>query len=147
MFKKLVCVVFCSLLAACSSKMNEDKSLDALFQNEFSEQSLADLENPNSESKSETTNTNKPVPVIKTIAEIKKLKKGSFVTVSGYLLRQINSDTYLLHDDTGEINVQIADNLWLLDPITDKQKILIAGQYEGLFNPEIKAIKLYLIEQ
>ncbi|KRC80537.1 Bacterial OB fold (BOF) protein [compost metagenome] len=77
-----------------------------------------------------------------TVAEIlAKPVDGQMVRVQGHLLSKIRSETYMFSDGTGEIVMEIDDDDFPKQPITEKDKIEVVGEVDtGLRRPpEIEA--------
>ncbi|KJY83853.1 hypothetical protein TW81_05865 [Vibrio galatheae] len=67
------------------------------------------------------------------------------VVVEGHLLRQIKSDTYIFSDGKGEIQVELDDDIRLAQPIDEKTKVRLYGEYEGGKTPEIEVDQLLIL--
>ncbi|MFD4836557.1 YgiW/YdeI family stress tolerance OB fold protein [Achromobacter sp. NPDC058515] len=77
-----------------------------------------------------------------TVAEIlAKPVDGQMVRVQGHLLSKIKSETYTFSDGTGEIVMEIDDDDFPKQPVTEKTKIEVLGEVDtGLRRPpEIEA--------
>lgn len=70
-----------------------------------------------------------------------------FVALKGHLLKQLSSDKYLFSDGTGEIRVEIDNDLFPSQPINDKTLIEIRGEVEKDFmeSPEIDVDRLIIL--
>jgi len=77
-----------------------------------------------------------------TVAEIlSKPVDGQMVRVQGQLLRKEKSETYIFSDGTGEIVMEIDDDDFPKQPVSEKTKIEVVGEVDtGLRRPpEIEA--------
>lgn len=77
-----------------------------------------------------------------TVAEIlAKPVDGQMVRVQGHLLSKIKSKTYTFSDGTGEIVMEIDDDDFPKQPVSEKTKIEVVGEVDtGLRRPpEIEA--------
>ena len=77
-----------------------------------------------------------------TVAEIlAKPVDGQMVRVQGHLLSTIKSETYMFSDGTGEIVMEIDDDDFPKQPVSEKTRIEVVGEVDtGLRRPpEIEA--------
>lgn len=77
-----------------------------------------------------------------TVAEIlAKPVDGQMVRVQGHLLRKIKSETYAFSDGTGEIVMEIDDDDFPKQPVSETTKLEVVGEVDtGLRRPpEIEA--------
>lgn len=69
-----------------------------------------------------------------TVAEIlKKPKDETQVLLRGVIAQRIGPKKYLFRDATGEIQVEIKDKLFPVEPVDDKTQVEIAGEVEKDF--------------
>ncbi|MBV7485346.1 NirD/YgiW/YdeI family stress tolerance protein [Bordetella sp. BOR01] len=77
-----------------------------------------------------------------TVADIlSKPVDGQMVRVQGHLLRKLKSETYIFSDGTGEIVMEIDDDDFPQQPVSETTKIEVVGEVDtGLRRPpEIEA--------
>lgn len=88
-----------------------------------------------------------------TIQEVKdnasKLDKSDeFVKVKGFVVKQINKDTYQFKDSTGDITVEIDKKRLPDSPFDEKTEVVIIGEVDNdLMEPvEIEVKEMYFFE-
>lgn len=69
-----------------------------------------------------------------TVAQVKNLPDDTYVTLTGYLIKQVGKDSYIFRDDTGEIRVEIEHKYFNSQEITSKDKIRITGEIDKEFS-------------
>ena len=52
------------------------------------------------------------------------------VTLEGYLVKQLREEIYIFKDDTGEIEVEIDDEVFRGENVTPKIKVRIIGEVD-----------------
>lgn len=67
------------------------------------------------------------------VAEVQKLSDDTYVTMTGYLTKQLGDDEYLFSDGTDTITVEIDDKDWRGLRVTPKDKIIINGKVDKDF--------------
>ncbi|PFG58167.1 uncharacterized protein (TIGR00156 family) [Vibrio sp. ES.051] len=67
------------------------------------------------------------------------------VIVEGNLLRQVRADTFIFSDGSGEIMVELDDDIRLTSPIDHTTKVRLFGELEGGSKPEIEVEKLVVL--
>lgn len=87
-------------------------------------------------------------PTLKTVASV--LKDGvddQRVLLTGRLVKQISADKYLFADATGEIRVEIDDELFIGKRVDDKVRVELIGDVEKDFmeSPEVDVDLLSLV--
>ncbi len=85
--------------------------------------------------------TAKPV----SLAEAQKLPDDSYVTIAGYITKQIKDDEYTFSDGTNSITVEIGRKDWRGLRVTPKDKIIIKGKVDKdftSFKVDAKSISL-----
>lgn len=65
--------------------------------------------------------------------------------VEGFLIRQVKHDTYLFSDDTGEIQIELDDDINVPQNIDASTKVRLFGEYEGGKTPEIEVERLQVL--
>jgi uncharacterized protein (TIGR00156 family) len=79
-----------------------------------------------------------------TVAEAKRLRDDSPVTLQGKIERSLGDETYLFSDDTGTVIVEIDKRVWGNLSVDENDVIEISGEIEGAFRwmiVEVKTIK------
>ena len=71
------------------------------------------------------------------------------VQLQGSIIEQVGDETYIFADDTGEIRVEIDDDLFRNQPITPDMTVAISGEVEKDFmrSPEIDVEELSIVEE
>ena len=67
---------------------------------------------------------------VRPIAEVMNVPDDTWVTVEGYVLKQMQKDRYLFKDNTGEIAVEIKRDLWEKKRVDPKTKVRIYGKVD-----------------
>ncbi|KAE9540244.1 YgiW/YdeI family stress tolerance OB fold protein [Ursidibacter maritimus] len=67
---------------------------------------------------------------VSTIAQAKKAHDDTYVSLSGYIVSKVGDEKYTFKDSTGQINVEIDDDLWGGLQATPKTKVRIYGQVD-----------------
>lgn len=67
---------------------------------------------------------------ITTIAAAKKANEDTPVSLTGYITQQISDDDFYFKDSTGEIKIEIDDDVWENRTITPKDRITIEGKVD-----------------
>lgn len=65
-----------------------------------------------------------------TVAQAKKAYDDTTVSLSGYIVQKIGDEKYTFKDRTGQIRVEIDDELWGGLTATQKTKVRIYGQVD-----------------
>ena len=77
---------------------------------------------------------NGPVEVT-TVAELKGIKLGETdAIVEGNILRQIQHDKFLFSDGSGEMVIELDDDIRLDQSIDEKTKLRLSGEFEAWDN-------------
>ena len=67
------------------------------------------------------------------------------VVVEGNLLRQVRADKYVFSDGSGEVMVELDDDIRLNSPIDHTTKVRLFGEFEGGNQPKIEVDKLVIM--
>ncbi|MGQ0285782.1 YgiW/YdeI family stress tolerance OB fold protein [Pasteurellaceae bacterium 22721_9_1] len=68
------------------------------------------------------------------ITEVKKLHNGSYISLQGYIVEQLNHQEYQFKDLTEDkIKIEIADHVWNGLSVSYKDKINIRGKLDKSF--------------
>ncbi len=68
---------------------------------------------------------------VHSVAQLLKVgKDDQKVSLEGFLIRQVGSETYIFSDGTGEIHARIDDDKFPRQPIDDKFKVRLVGEYD-----------------
>ncbi|MGX3067702.1 YgiW/YdeI family stress tolerance OB fold protein [Ursidibacter arcticus] len=67
---------------------------------------------------------------ISTVAQAKKAYDDTYVSLSGYIVNKVGDEKYTFKDSTGQIRVEIDDDLWGGLQATPKTKVRIYGQVD-----------------
>ncbi|MCJ2377171.1 NirD/YgiW/YdeI family stress tolerance protein [Vibrio sp. ZSDZ34] len=66
------------------------------------------------------------------------------VIVDGYIVRQINKDTFIFSDSETDIQVEL-DDVYLEQALNNETRIRIFGEYEGGNTPEIEVDHIQIL--
>ncbi|ELA6790363.1 NirD/YgiW/YdeI family stress tolerance protein [Vibrio alginolyticus] len=67
------------------------------------------------------------------------------VVVEGNLLRQVRADKFVFSDGSGEVMVELDDDIQLNTPIDHTTKVRLFGEFEGGNKPEIEVEQLVVM--
>ena len=67
------------------------------------------------------------------------------VVVEGNLLRQVRADKFVFSDGSGEVMVELDDDIRLNSPIDHTTKVRLFGECEGGNKPEIEVEQLVIM--
>lgn len=70
---------------------------------------------------------------IHTVLEAEKAKDGQQIVLEGYLVKQLEDEHYLFKDASGEIEVEIDDDVFQDRNVNPTTKIRIQGELENSF--------------
>lgn len=65
--------------------------------------------------------------------------------VEGQLVKQINADTFIFSDTTGEIQVEVDDDVQVPQAINASTRLRLYGEYEGGRTPEIEVDRIQVL--
>jgi len=67
---------------------------------------------------------------VDTVANAKEMEDDVRVTLEGFIVEKVDKETYLFKDDTGEIDVEIQDDLWEDMEMDPESKVMIRGEID-----------------
>lgn len=66
-----------------------------------------------------------------TVQQVKDQQNdGSYVTLEGFIVKRLGDELYLFRDDTGEIEVEIDDEVWQGQQVDANTKVQIQGEVD-----------------
>lgn len=65
-----------------------------------------------------------------TVQEVGLMLPGRYVTVVGHVVAHQREDYYLFRDGTGEMRVQIEDNVWRGRPVNPQTRVRLQGEID-----------------
>lgn len=65
-----------------------------------------------------------------TVKAAKKASDDSNVTLEGNIIKKVKDETYLFRDKTGEIQVEIDEEIWQGREVTPSKKVKIKGEVD-----------------
>lgn len=65
-----------------------------------------------------------------TVEEVKAMPDDAVATVEGYIVQQLRGEDYLFRDDTGELRVDIDDDLWLGREVGAETLVRLTGEVD-----------------
>lgn len=68
-----------------------------------------------------------------TVSEVKEMDDDAYVSLKGFIIKQLGDDDYLFKDETGEIKVDIDDDVWKGQSVDPDTKIQIRGEVDKDF--------------
>ncbi|MBS0881849.1 YgiW/YdeI family stress tolerance OB fold protein [Pantoea sp. JGM49] len=69
-----------------------------------------------------------------TVKQAEEMKDDSWITVRGYLDKQIGDEDYLFRDGSGNMKVEIDHKRWHGQTITPKDQVELTGELDKDFN-------------
>ena len=69
-----------------------------------------------------------------TVKQAEEMKDDSWITVRGYLDKQIGDEDYLFRDGSGNMKVEIDQKRWHGQTITPKDQVELTGELDKDFN-------------
>ena len=86
-----------------------------------------------------------PKPI--TVAEAKQLNDDARLTLEGFITGHLRGDHYLFRDDTGEISVEIEDEVWKGIEIGADTNVILYGELEHEFGSlEVEVDRLEVVK-
>ncbi len=70
-----------------------------------------------------------------TVKQALTMKDDSKVELKGYVVKSVGDEKYQFRDNTGSINVEIDDELWMGKPISAKTPVTIIGEVDIDYKP------------
>lgn len=67
---------------------------------------------------------------VHTVEEIKNLSDDSHVIAEGFITRSLGDEKYMFEDDSGEIRIEIDDDLWRGREVGSETRIRIFGELD-----------------
>ncbi len=88
-----------------------------------------------------------PQGPVSTVADVRKRgRDDQRVTLTGNVVRKVGWEKYLFRDASGEIRIEIDDDVMPTEPFDDKTKVEITGEVEKDFlhsvEIDVKAIRI-----
>jgi uncharacterized protein (TIGR00156 family) len=77
------------------------------------------------------------------------LPDDTWVTTQGYIVRALGDEMYLFKDDSGQIRIEIENDLWRRFPekISDKDLVEIEGEFDSDGRDEIDVKRIMKVQQ
>lgn len=70
------------------------------------------------------------VAKVTTVAKAKRAYDNTPASISGYIVKQIDEDTFIFKDSTGQIQIDVDDEVWAGLNINAKNKVRIYGEVD-----------------
>lgn len=67
---------------------------------------------------------------VSTVAQALKARDDAPIVLSGYIVSQIKHDEFMFRDNTGEIRIEVDEDAWQGQNVTEKDKITIYGKVD-----------------
>jgi len=64
------------------------------------------------------------------VAEASALRAGTYVTVSGSIVGHLRADYFRFRDETGELRVEVDDDLWQGREVTPNDTVRLMGEID-----------------
>jgi uncharacterized protein (TIGR00156 family) len=65
-----------------------------------------------------------------TVAQVKTVRAGSYVTLTGYILNHKSKNYFMFSDGTGEIRIEVDGSVWSGQQVSPKTKVRLLGEVE-----------------
>lgn len=75
------------------------------------------------------------------VADVQNARIGSYVTLDGHIINHQRSDYFTFRDDTGEIRVEIAPNVWQGRRVGPEDRVRLLGEVDRSFRGRYVWIK------
>ena len=89
-----------------------------------------------------------------TVKEVKERasqldKSEELVRVKGFIVKQLNKDTYQFQDSTGTLKIELKKRYMPVEPFNDKTEVIITGEvdYDFLDGTEIEVEELIIVRK
>ncbi|AUI66093.1 MULTISPECIES: YgiW/YdeI family stress tolerance OB fold protein [Glaesserella] len=70
------------------------------------------------------------VKSVTTVAQAKKAYDNTPASISGYIIKQVDEDTFIFKDSTGQIQIDVDDDAWAGLNVNAKTKVRIHGEVD-----------------
>lgn len=70
------------------------------------------------------------VATVTTLAKAKRAYDNTPASISGYIVKQIDEDTFIFKDSTGQIQIDVDDDAWNGLNVSAKNKVRIYGEVD-----------------
>ncbi|QBQ64381.1 NirD/YgiW/YdeI family stress tolerance protein [Actinobacillus indolicus] len=70
------------------------------------------------------------VATVTTVAKAKRAYDNTPASISGYIVKQIDEDTFIFKDSTGQIQIDVDDDAWNGLNVSAKNKVRIYGEVD-----------------
>jgi len=67
------------------------------------------------------------------VAEAKKAKDETWHTLEGNIVKQLSSEHYTFRDATGEIDIEVDEDVWAGQEVTPETRVRITGEVDRDF--------------
>lgn len=67
---------------------------------------------------------------VKTVSEAQGMDDDTYIILEGFIIEQLEDDDYMFKDDTGEIEVEIDDDVWKGQSVDLDTRIRIQGEID-----------------
>ncbi|WP_390242637.1 YgiW/YdeI family stress tolerance OB fold protein [Vibrio sp. R78045] len=75
--------------------------------------------------------TGPSINMIDTVKAALSAKDDTYVELTGYITKSLGKEDYLFKDETGEIQIEIDNDVWLGQNITPNDRITIRGDVDS----------------
>lgn len=86
-----------------------------------------------------------PKPAISSVEQAKTMNDESMVVLEGSLIKQVGHELYEFRDNSGTVNVDIDEQLWLGQKATPESKVHIEGKVDkewGNIEIDVKSLRV-----
>jgi uncharacterized protein (TIGR00156 family) len=65
-----------------------------------------------------------------TVAAASEARPGTYVTLTGSIVAHLREDYFLFRDPTGEVRVEVADEVWRGRPVSPETRVRLLGEVD-----------------
>jgi len=82
-----------------------------------------------------------------TVVKLKRLEKGTSVTLTGNIIKKLKNNNYIFKDSTGQINVKISAKLIKKLTITPEIGVTISGELDKFMRAGIGSSNTIIVDK
>jgi len=71
-----------------------------------------------------------PTPNITPISKLKEVQDDHWIIIEGYIVKQLDKDTYLFRDRNHDVKIEIDEDVWQGRDVTPKTRIRLYGEMD-----------------
>lgn len=71
-----------------------------------------------------------PTPNITPVSKLKEVQDDHWIIIEGYIVKQLDKDTYLFRDHSHNVRVEIDEDVWQGRDVTPETRIRLFGEMD-----------------